>query len=166
MKLDASAVDKLKFMGRPPDHPWWKTGSPESFLGCPKYFDLSLKHIFLVINTNFACFQFNNVPTYRELGRPSGDIGGHVGSPDRVMGRIWRLGDVLSTALRCFTTHTMRPTQRTENNVNRKTLRWFMIQDGTTSAPPYMCDSCTQCGCWHISAVSRTWAFTSRGPLH
>ena len=41
--LNASAVDKPKFMGRPPDHPWWKSGLPESFLGCPNYFDLSLK---------------------------------------------------------------------------------------------------------------------------
>ena len=93
-----SAVDKPKFMGRPPDHPWWKTGSPKSFRGCPNYFDLSLKifGFFLVINTFF--FQFN-VPTYRELGGPSGDFGGHVGSPDHVMGRVWRLGDRLSTAL-------------------------------------------------------------------
>ena len=28
-----------------------------------------------------------------ELGHPSGDFEGHVGSPDRLMGRIWRLGD-------------------------------------------------------------------------
>ena len=54
-----SAVDKPEFMGRPPDHPWWKTGSPESLLGCPNYFDLSFKDIFLVINTKFACFLFN-----------------------------------------------------------------------------------------------------------
>ena len=39
-------------MGHPPDHPCWKTGSPKSFLGCPNYFDFSLKVIyFLVINT-------------------------------------------------------------------------------------------------------------------
>ena len=38
-----SAVDKPKLMGRPPDHPWWKTGSPKSFFGCPNYFDWSLK---------------------------------------------------------------------------------------------------------------------------
>ena len=38
-----SAVDKPKSMGRPPDHPCWKTGLPESFLGCPNYFDLSLR---------------------------------------------------------------------------------------------------------------------------
>ena len=55
--------------------------------------------LFLVINTKFACFPFDHVPTYRDLGRPSGDFGGHVGSPDRVMGCIWRLGDRLSTAL-------------------------------------------------------------------
>ena len=48
-----------------------------------------------VINTKIACFPFNHVPTYRELGRPSGDFGGHVRSPDRIMGRIWRLGDRL-----------------------------------------------------------------------
>ena len=95
-----SAVNKLKFMSRPPDHPWWKTGWPESFLGYPNYFDSSLKGIcFSVINTKFACFLFNDVPTYRELGRPSGDFGGHVESPYQVMGRIWRLGDLLSTAL-------------------------------------------------------------------
>ena len=95
-----SAVDKPKFMGRPPDHPFWKTGWPKSFLGWRNYFDISLKDIcFLVINTKFACFPFNHVPTYRELGRTSGDFRGHVGSPNRVMGRIWRLGDRLSTAL-------------------------------------------------------------------
>ena len=98
-----NAVDKPKFMGRPPlapHNPWWKAGWPESFLGCPNYFDLSLKEIcFLVINTKFACFLFNHVPTYWELGRPSGDFGGHVGSPNRVMGHICRLGDPLSTAL-------------------------------------------------------------------
>ena len=37
-----SAVDKPKFMGRPPDHLWWKTGLPESFLGCPNYFERNL----------------------------------------------------------------------------------------------------------------------------
>ena len=89
-------------MARPPEHPWWKTGSPESLLGCPNYFDFSFKDIFLVINTKFACFLFDQVPTYRELGRPSGDSGGHVGSPDRVMGRIWRLGDLLSASLLLF----------------------------------------------------------------
>ena len=94
-----SAVDKPEFMGRPPDHPWWKIGSPESLLGCPNYFDLSFKDIFLIINTKFACFLFNQVPTYRELGRPLGDFGGHVGSTDRVMGRILRLGDLLSAAV-------------------------------------------------------------------
>ena len=60
-----------------------------------------LKTFFLVINTKFACFLFNHVPTYRELSHPSGDFGGHVGSPYRVIGRIWRLGDLLSAAL-CF----------------------------------------------------------------
>ena len=34
-----------------------------------------------------------------ELGRPMGDLWDHGGSPDRVMGRIWWLGDCLSTAL-------------------------------------------------------------------
>ena len=38
-------------------------------------------------------------PPSGNWGRPSGVFGGHVGSPDRVMGRIWRLGDRLSTAL-------------------------------------------------------------------
>ena len=95
-----SAVDKPKLMGRPPDHPWWKTGSPKSFFGCLNYFDWSLKDIcFLVINTKLARFPFNHAPTYRELGRPSGDFGCHVGSPNHVMGRIWRLGDHLPTAL-------------------------------------------------------------------
>ena len=32
-----SAVDKPKFMRRLPDHPWWKTGLPESFLDCPNW---------------------------------------------------------------------------------------------------------------------------------
>ena len=44
-------------------------------------------------------FSICHVPNYRELGRPSDDFEGHVGSPDHVMGRIWRLGDRLSTAL-------------------------------------------------------------------
>ena len=116
---DNSAVDKPKFMGRPPDHPWWKTWLPESFLGCPNYFDLALKEIcFLVINAQFACFLFHYVPIYRELGRPSGDFGGvrgvggvvgvwggHVGSPNRVMGLIWRLGNLLSTSLMIWVFH-------------------------------------------------------------
>ena len=98
--LCGSAVDKPKFMGRPPDQPWWKSGLPESFLGCPNYFDLSSKEfVFLVINTKFRYFLFNHVPTYQELGRPSGDYDGHVGSPHRVLGHIWRLGDRLSSAL-------------------------------------------------------------------
>ena len=80
-------------------HLWWKTGLPDSFLGCPNDFDLSLTYFFLVINTTFACLLFNHVLTYRELGRPSGDFVGDVASPDRIMGRIWRLGDHLSTAL-------------------------------------------------------------------
>ena len=36
---------------------------------------------------------------------PSGDIRGHVGSPDWVMGLIWRLGNLLSTALFLLYTH-------------------------------------------------------------
>ena len=81
-------------------HSWWKTGLSESFLGCPNYFDLSLKDIrFIIINKKFASFLFNHVLTYREVGRPSGYFGGHVGTPDRVMDHIWRLGDFLSTAL-------------------------------------------------------------------
>ena len=92
-----SAVDKPKFMGHPLDHPWWKTGSPKSFLGCPNYFYLSLKDIyFLVINTNFACFLFNHVRTHRELGRPLWDFESHVGSPNWVMGHIWWLGDLFT----------------------------------------------------------------------
>ena len=71
-----SAVNKPKFMGRPLDHLWCKTGLPESFLGCQNYFGLSLKEIwFLVVNTSFACFLFNLVPTYWGLGLPSGDFG-------------------------------------------------------------------------------------------
>ena len=38
-------------------------------------------------------------PLIGVLGRPSGELWAHVGSPDQVMGRIWRLGDRLSTAL-------------------------------------------------------------------
>ena len=96
------AVDKPKFMDRPPDHQWWKTGLPKSFLACPKLIWLIfIWNSFFVINTNFACFPFNHVPSYRELGRPSVDFEGYVGSPDRVMDRIWRLGDRLSTALYC-----------------------------------------------------------------
>ena len=66
----------------------------------PELFWLIFKrYLFLVISTKFACFLFNHVPIYRELGRPLGEFGGNVGSPDRIMGRIWRLGDRLSTAL-------------------------------------------------------------------
>ena len=75
-KHKSSAVDKPKFMGRPPDHPWWKTGLPKSFLGCPNYFYLPLKETwFLVFNTKFACFLFNHVPPYR-AGSPSSNLGG------------------------------------------------------------------------------------------
>ena len=67
-------------------------------LGCPNHSwvtQIILTHLkkdisFSVIYTKFACFLFNDVPTYRELGRPSGDLGGHVGSPYQVIGRIWR----------------------------------------------------------------------------
>ena len=71
-------------------------------LGCLNHFDLSLKinlFVFLVINTKVRCFLFNHISNYRELARPSCDFKSHVGSPNRVMGRIWRLGDCLSTAL-------------------------------------------------------------------
>ena len=52
-------------MGPPPHHPWWKTGSPESFLGCQNYFDLSLKEIcFLVIITK--CAPANNLPFHSQ----------------------------------------------------------------------------------------------------
>ena len=41
--------------------------------GFPNYFDLSLKNIcFSVMNTKFIWFLFDHVPTYWELGRPSG----------------------------------------------------------------------------------------------
>ena len=100
LQIYCIALDNPKFMGHPPDHSWWKTGLSESFLGCPNYFDSSLKDIrFIIINKKFASFLFNHVLTYREVGRPSGDFGGHVGTPDRVMDHIWRLGDLLSTAL-------------------------------------------------------------------
>ena len=79
-----SAADKPEFMGRPPDHPWWKTGLLKSFLGCLNYFGLSSKEIFFsVINTKFACFPFNHVPIYRDLSHPSGDLWSHVGSPNQ-----------------------------------------------------------------------------------
>ena len=82
----SNAVDKPKCMGRPSDHSCWKTRSSESFFGCPNYFDIFLKDIcFLIINTKFACFLLNHVPTYREVSRPPGDFRGHVGSPDRVV---------------------------------------------------------------------------------
>ena len=62
----------------------WKTGLLKSFFGCLNYFGLSSKEIFFsVINTKFACFPFNHVPIYRELGHPSGDLWGHVGSPNQ-----------------------------------------------------------------------------------
>ena len=51
-----SAVDNPKFMGRPPDHPWRKTGLPKSFLGCPNYFIISLKYIFLILTQNLHVF--------------------------------------------------------------------------------------------------------------
>ena len=96
-----SAVVKPKFMGRPPDHPWWINGSPKSFLGCWNYFDFSLKDIcfFQLLKQSWHVFCFNHVPTYRELVRLSGDFRGHVGSPDREMGRIWQLGGLLSAVL-------------------------------------------------------------------
>ena len=96
-----SAVDKLKFMDRPPDHPWWKTGSSKSFLECPNHFDLSLKEIcFLVINTKFACFPLNHVPTYWELGRPSSNFGVMLDHPTA----LWvAIGDRLSIALQVHT---------------------------------------------------------------
>ena len=99
-------MDKPKIMGRPPDHPWRKTGSPQSFLGCPNYFDLLSKDVcFSVVRTQLARFLSNHVHTQRKLGRPSGDFGGHVGSPDRVMGRIWQLGNLLSAALHFWFNH-------------------------------------------------------------
>ena len=64
-----------------------KLGRPNHCLVARIILTSLLKTFFLVINTKFACFLFDQVPTYRELGRPSGDSGGHVGSPDRVMHR-------------------------------------------------------------------------------
>ena len=94
-------------MGRPRDHPWWKTGSPKSFLGCLNYFDLSLKDICFpvinMINTKLACFPFNHVATYRDLGRPSGDFGGHVVARPCNGSHLSTPEDCLSTALpSCF----------------------------------------------------------------
>ena len=76
-----SAVDEPKFMGRLSDHPWWKTGSPKSFLGSrlPELLWHTFKRclgFFLVINKKFACSPFNHIPTYRELGRPIGRLRG------------------------------------------------------------------------------------------
>ena len=96
-----SAVDKPKFMGRPLDHSWWKTGSPISFFGCLNYFDLPWKKFvffFHLLTQNLHVFRFIMFPPYRELGHPLGYFGGHVGSPNHMVGRIWRLGDHLSTA--------------------------------------------------------------------
>ena len=85
----SNAVEKPKFMGRSPSRPPMVPGGglPKSILGCPNYFDLSLKEIyfyFLVITTKFWCFLFKHGPTYPELSRSSDYFGGHVGSPDRV----------------------------------------------------------------------------------
>ena len=66
------------------------------FLVAPIILTKRLKQIcFLVINTKFECFLFNHVSTYRELGCPSGDFGGQIGSPDRVMVRMKNLKTLL-----------------------------------------------------------------------
>ena len=83
----SSTVYKPKFMGRPPDHPWWLENWVAKIISwLPKLFWLIFwRNLFLFINTKFACFLFNHVPTYRELGRPSVNFRVHVGSPDQVM---------------------------------------------------------------------------------
>ena len=84
--------------GRPPNHPWLKTGSPESFLACRNYFYVSLKDIFfLVFNTKCACLiMFPLSESWVAYRATSGIM---FGSPDQIMGRVWRLGDLLPTAL-------------------------------------------------------------------
>ena len=49
-KINDHVLCPIEFHGSPT---WWKTGSPESFLGCPNYFGLSKKKtiVFLVMNT-------------------------------------------------------------------------------------------------------------------
>ena len=49
-KINDHVLCPIEFHGSPT---WWKTGSPESFLGCPNYFGLSKKNpiVFLVMNT-------------------------------------------------------------------------------------------------------------------
>ena len=50
-KINDHVLCPIEFHGSPT---WWKTGSPESFLGCPNYFGLSKKKknsCFLVMNT-------------------------------------------------------------------------------------------------------------------
>ena len=49
-KINDHVLCPIEFHGSPT---WWKTGSPESFLGCPNYFGLSKKktNCFLVMNT-------------------------------------------------------------------------------------------------------------------
>ena len=76
----SSAVDKPKFMGRPPMVENWVI---QIISWLPELFGLIFKrYCFSVINTKLTCFPFNHVPT------------------DRVMGRICRLGDRLSTVLK------------------------------------------------------------------
>ena len=49
-KINDHVLCPIEFHG---SHTWWKTGSPESFLGCPNYFGLSKtkNNCFLVMNT-------------------------------------------------------------------------------------------------------------------
>ena len=47
-KINDHVLCPIEFHGSPT---WWKTGSPESFLGCPNYFGLSKKVVFLFMNT-------------------------------------------------------------------------------------------------------------------
>ena len=94
-----SAVDKPKFMYRPLDHPWLKTGSAKSFLGCSDYFDLSLKKFFFQLLTqNLHVFCLLIFPLI-EIWVAHRATLGNVGLPDSLMGHIWLLGDRLSTTL-------------------------------------------------------------------
>ena len=53
----------------------------------------------LVMKKKLACFTCNHYFTYRHFGPASADFGGHVGSPECIMGCIWPLGDCFCTPL-------------------------------------------------------------------
>ena len=114
-------------------------------LGIPNHFELFsliLKDIYYSdINTKLACFPFNHVPTYQELGGPSGNFRGHVGSPDHIMGHIWR-PLIHSTVLKWFC-------------ISHQ-LFWviFSDQNGLFSASLFL-----PCACWRQRYESVTWKF-------